>query len=214
MENFSRKSLNNKIVKSIMSMENEIDITKKPPTPGKLILKYFPEDYVKFNQPLPLRELFVPEQEEEPQQEEPEDRAEEQNIPAQPVRLDRMAQRYNFSVLPRDSRPIAIPKFRNVNRGVFFENSEINRTQANTRRMLREEPAHIPDPMEDRLKGVLERLKSRLKEMNPGKRKPQVLDVIQPAPKKRKELRRTEDFTALCYSFSHFCEVKEVTDVV
>ncbi|KAH0546346.1 hypothetical protein KQX54_008737 [Cotesia glomerata] len=166
--------------------------------PGKLILKYFPEDYVKFNQPLPLRELFVPEQEEEPQQEEPEDRAEEQNIPAQPVRLDRMAQRYNFSVLPRDSRPIAIPKFRNVNRGVFFENSEINRTQANTRRMLREEPAHIPDPMEDRLKGVLERLKSRLKEMNPGKRKPQVLDVIQPAPKKRKELRRTEDFLRLC----------------
>ncbi|KAH0546347.1 hypothetical protein KQX54_008759 [Cotesia glomerata] len=158
----------------------------RPPTPGKTILEYFPEDYVKFNQPLPFRELFVPEQEEEPQQEKPVDKAEEQNIPEQPVRLDRTAQRYNFSVLPRDSRPIAIPKFWNVNRGVFFENSKINRTQANTKRMLREEPAHIPDPMEDRLKGVLERLKSRLKEMNPGKRKPQVIDIIQPAPKKRK----------------------------
>ncbi|KAH0551984.1 hypothetical protein KQX54_003912 [Cotesia glomerata] len=177
MENFSRKSFNNKIMRSIMSMEKEIDITKKPPTPGKLILKYFPEDYAKFNQPLPVRELFVPQQEEEPQQEEPEDQAEEENIPEQPQRLDRTAQRYNFSVLPRDTRPIAIPKFRNVNRSVFFGNTDINRSQAITRRMPREEPAPIPAPTEDRLRGVLERLKSRSKETNPGKRKAQVIDV-------------------------------------
>ncbi|KAH0552091.1 hypothetical protein KQX54_005392 [Cotesia glomerata] len=190
MENFDIKAYNEEIMESIAYIDSNIDITKNPPTPGKTILKYFPEDYMRFNQPLTIRrELFVIEEddrtedthrEDQEELEDPENRQEEEITVEQPERINRAAQKLNFSVLPRDTRPIAIPKFRNVNRGVFFGNNQIDRTQTNHKKRICREEKTAPslDSMEDKLKGVLEHLKSRpKKDVNQGKRKAMVIDV-------------------------------------
>ncbi|KAH0546345.1 hypothetical protein KQX54_008732 [Cotesia glomerata] len=132
-----------------------------------------------------------------------------------------MAQRYNFSVsttrlkppychsakFPRDmsieecfSRTVKLIGPRPIQEaGCFEKNQLIFRTRWNI----------------DRLKGVLERLKSRLKEMNPGKQEAPSPRRNPACPKETKGVKKNRRlFTALCYSFSHFCEVKEVTDVV
>ncbi|KAH0551981.1 hypothetical protein KQX54_003831 [Cotesia glomerata] len=188
-------------MESIAFIDRDIDINKNPPTPGKIILQYFPEDYMKFNQPL-CRQLFIIEenntaeetsrQDQDVQENPGNNQEEEEAIVVQPARIDRVSQKRNFSVLPRDTRPIAIPKFRSVNRGVFFENSEIKKTQTSDKKNIRQErrSAQNLDMMEEKLKGVLEQLKSRPKKDDiQGKRKAMIIDVIQPSSKKRRAVR-------------------------
>ncbi|KAH0560527.1 hypothetical protein KQX54_005518 [Cotesia glomerata] len=111
MENFDMKAFNDKILESLACLDKNIDIKKKPPTPGKTIL-----------------------------------------------------------------------------RGVFFESNKIDDTQANQKKRKSREEKTAPNvkPMEEKLKGVLENLKARSKEIKPEKRTVKVIDVIQPALKKRK----------------------------
>ncbi|KAH0557656.1 hypothetical protein KQX54_009779 [Cotesia glomerata] len=116
-----------------------------------------------------------------------EDEVKKQEIMDQLGKMDQKSQKYNFSVLPRNTHPIAMMKFRNVSKGKFLETDAIDKTRANYQGTKKHEKTTPNlDPTEEKLKDVLEKLKTCPDKKIQEKRKIQVIDTVHPATKRKR----------------------------